>query len=132
MKKAGLLNLDLNTVLASLGHTDTIVIADCGLPIPDDVRRIDLALIKGEPSFLSVLDRVLDEMVVERCTVAQEVRDTNPVIDNEICKRFNHDSIQYITHEELKQQLKNAKAVVRTGEATPYANIILHAGVNFS
>ncbi|WP_243388141.1 D-ribose pyranase [Bacillus kexueae] len=132
MKKAGLLNLDLNTVLASLGHTDTIVIADCGLPIPDDVRRVDLALIKGEPSFLSVLDRVLDEMVVERCTVAQEVREANPVIDNEICKRFNHDSIQYITHEELKQQLKNAKAVVRTGEATPYANIILHAGVNFS
>jgi hypothetical protein len=28
----------------------------------------------------------------------------------------------------FKKQTRGAKTVIRTGEATPYANIILHAG----
>lgn len=132
MKKSGLLHKDINTVLASLGHTDTIVIADCGLPIPEEVKRIDLALVKGEPSFLSVLDALLEEMVVESCTLANEMIHHNESMHEEMCKRFKTVPIQYVTHEELKKRLKEAKAVIRTGEATPYANIVLHAGVDFS
>ena len=51
MKKHGVLNSEITSILASLGHTDTIVIADCGLPIPDGVKRIDLAVEIGKPSF---------------------------------------------------------------------------------
>jgi len=47
MKKHGILNSHISKVLTDLGHTDTIVIADCGLPIPDGVARIDLALELG-------------------------------------------------------------------------------------
>jgi D-ribose pyranase len=36
-----------------------------------------------------------------------------------------------IPHEEFKARTAAARAVVRTGEFTPYANVILIAGVTF-
>ncbi|QAV25682.1 D-ribose pyranase [Neobacillus thermocopriae] len=131
MKKQGVLNKELNTVFASLGHTDMIVIADCGLPIPEGVTRIDLSLIKGFPSFLSVLDPILEELEIEAITIAEEMQTHNPVMYQEIQKRFVNTTTHIVSHEQLKEMMKSAKAVIRTGEATPYANMILHSGVNF-
>lgn len=131
MKKRGILNKELNTVFASLGHTDMIVIADCGLPIPERVTRIDLSLIKGFPSFLSVLDPILEELEIEAITIAEEMQIHNPTMYQEIQKRFVNTTQHTVSHEQLKEMMKSAKAVIRTGEATPYANIILHSGVNF-
>jgi D-ribose pyranase len=51
MKRYGILNSHISKVLANLGHTDFIVIADAGLPIPDGVKKIDLAVKTGMPSF---------------------------------------------------------------------------------
>jgi D-ribose pyranase len=36
-----------------------------------------------------------------------------------------------VTHAQLKELSRNARAVIRTGEATPYANVILYSGVIF-
>ncbi|BBW97792.1 D-ribose pyranase [Geobacillus sp. FSL W8-0032] len=132
MKKQGILNKQLSTLLASLGHTDTIVIADCGLPIPNEEARIDLAVVKGVPPFLSVLDAVIDELVVERIVLAEEIKTQNPDMYESIKARMREVPIQFVPHEEFKVMTKEAKAVIRTGEATPYANIILRSGVNFS
>ncbi|ABO68518.1 MULTISPECIES: D-ribose pyranase [Geobacillus] len=132
MKKNGILNKELNTLLASLGHTDTIVIADCGLPIPNEEARIDLALVKGFPPFLSVLDAVINELVVEEIVLAEEIKTQNPDVYESIKARMSDVPIQFVRHEEFKEMTKQAKAVIRTGEATPYANIILRSGVNFS
>lgn len=66
MQKIGILNSDIAKVLADLGHTDTIVIGDCGLPVPAGVTKIDLALKPGTPSFLDVLTEVLKYMEVEK------------------------------------------------------------------
>ena len=49
MQKGGMLNSSIAKVLADLGHTDTIVIGDCGLPVPAGVQKIDLALKPGTP-----------------------------------------------------------------------------------
>jgi D-ribose pyranase len=132
MKKRGILNKELSTLLASLGHTDTIVIADCGLPIPNESARIDLSLVKGFPPFLSVLDAILEELEVEAFTLAEEIKTENPVMYENIQKRLASVPMQFVPHEQFKEMTKSAKAVIRTGEATPYANIILHSGVNFS
>jgi D-ribose pyranase len=40
MKRYGILNSHISKVLANLGHTDFIVIADAGLPISDVKRSI--------------------------------------------------------------------------------------------
>ncbi|MBL1703691.1 D-ribose pyranase, partial [Klebsiella pneumoniae] len=81
MKKHGVLNSEIASVLASLGHTDTIVIADCGLPIPDGVKRIDLAVEIGKPSFLDVLQVVADDMAIEKVTLAEEVINNNAEVN---------------------------------------------------
>ncbi|NLJ10324.1 D-ribose pyranase [Gracilinema caldarium] len=131
MKKQGILNANIASVLAYMGHTDTIVIADCGLPIPDETKRIDLAIRKGFPGFLDVLDAVRDDMVVESITLAEEIRTHNSDIHAKIVDRFPNAQIRYVSHEKFKELTSNCKAVIRTGEASPYANIILHSGVNF-
>jgi D-ribose pyranase len=131
MKKQGIINSHISQVLSTFGHTDTITIADCGLPIYDEAKRIDLSLKLGVPSFLDVLDSIRDDVVVEEITIANEIKDNNHDIHHAIIERFASVKINYVSHEEFKKLTIKSKAVVRTGEATPYANIILHAGVLF-
>ncbi|CAM3982053.1 D-ribose pyranase [Mesobacillus zeae] len=131
MKKQGILNSHISKVLANLGHTDTIVIGDCGLPIPDGVKRIDISLKIGTPGFIETLEAVLADMSVEKVTIASEIQEYNPETLTGIQKHFSKEQISQLTHEAFKQETAKAKAVIRTGEATPYANIILHAGVIF-
>ncbi|AGE76318.1 TPA: D-ribose pyranase [Bacillus thuringiensis] len=131
MKKHGVLNSEIASILALLGHTDTIVIADCGLPIPDGVKRIDLAVEIGKPSFLDVLQVVADDMAIEKVTLAEEVIINNAEVNKEIEQKLIEPAFEYVSHEQFKEHTKKAKAIIRTGEATPYANVILHAGVIF-
>jgi D-ribose pyranase len=131
MKKQGILNSHISEVLSRMGHTDTIVIADCGLPIPDGTIRIDLAIKLGNPSFMEVLEAVFQDMAVEKMTLANEIKEFNPNVMSEVLALTNGIPAQYMSHEQFKEETKKAKAIIRTGEATPFANIILHAGVIF-
>ncbi len=131
MKKNGILNSHIASVLAELGHTDTIVIADCGLPIPNGIKRIDLSLKLGVPSFLETLNTIIQDMEVEAATLATEIREKNPSINKSIEDLLPGKELTYVSHEQFKELTKHAKVVIRTGEATPYANIILQAGVIF-
>lgn len=131
MRKTKLINSEVSYTISKMGHTDSITIGDCGLPIPDGVNRIDLALKYGVPSFLETLDTILEELCVEEVIIAEEIVEKNTIIYNEILKRFENIKIIMVSHEEFKNMTKNSKAVVRTGECTPYANIILKSGVVF-
>lgn len=131
MKKIGIINSELSRVISELGHTDTIVIADCGLPIPPGVRRIDLALKRGVPGYVETLETILEEMQVERYTIAAEMKEASPELYEKTALLLEGAAEGNVTHERFKQLTREAKAVVRTGECTPYANVILHAGVIF-
>lgn len=140
MKKAGLLNPELNRRIARLGHTDTLVVADSGLPVPAEVPVVDLALVFGIPRFTEVLDAVLAEIVVESATIADQARGTTA--ETWVAERLGSAvppddvrpddvRITYVDHEELKRRVADAAFVVRTGETTSYANVLLHCGVPF-
>jgi D-ribose pyranase len=131
MKKRGILQHELSQVIAMLGHTDSLVIADAGLPIPPRVQRIDLAVTGGIPRFIQVLRAVLEEAQVERAVVAREMREKSPQLHGELVAALGTVPVDEVSHEELKQMTRQARAVVRTGEFTPYANIILFSGVVF-
>lgn len=131
MKKIGILNQPISSVIAGLGHTDTLVIADAGLPIPPETQRIDLALTKGIPTFLDTLRVVLTEMRVERAIVTEEMLKVSPDVYQAVKELLNDVPIETVTHLIFKEQTRSARAVIRTGEFTPYANIILVAGVVF-
>lgn len=134
MKKQGILNSDISRVLSYLGHTDTIAIGDCGLPIPDETERIDLALAFGIPTFMQTLEIVAQDMKIEKIVLAEEIRTQNPAVLQQIEALFDGQGIEieYVSHTALKERTKQCKAVIRTGETTPYANVILQAGCIFA
>ena len=128
MKKEGIINARLAGALAGLGHTDDVVVCDAGLPIPPGLEVVDLAFRFGVPSFETVLSGVLEELVVEGATAAEEV-DRNPRSYEFLTTRLP--DLDLVPHEELKRMVPGAKLVIRTGEATPYSNVILRCGVPF-
>ncbi|MEU0132717.1 D-ribose pyranase [Streptomyces sp. NPDC006296] len=129
MKKSGILNRHLAGALAALGHGDEVLICDVGMPIPPGPRLVDLAFRAGVPSFAEVLDGLLDELVVEGATAAGEIREANPEAARLLTARLP--GLELVTHERLKERTATARLVVRTGEARPYANVLLRCGVFF-
>lgn len=131
MKKGTLLNSEISAVIATMGHTDSICIADCGLPIPSSVKRIDISVVKGLPSFIATLDAILAELEVEEAILASELVSKAPDFYNALKEKLGNIPIHLISHEDFKAMTAQVKACVRTGEYTPYANIILKSGVTF-
>ncbi|PQZ47988.1 MULTISPECIES: D-ribose pyranase [unclassified Microbacterium] len=132
-KTATTINPALSRVISETGHTDLLVVTDAGLPIPQGSERIDLAYRAGAPAFLDVLDTVLAELVVEGATVSAEVAEKSPEVLTALRERFAGMGfeIELIPHVEFKKLSQGARAFVRSGEFTPYANVILHAGVAY-
>ena len=139
MKKGRLLNAELSYVIARLGHTDTLTIADAGLPIPAGPQRIDLALTPGTPDFMQVVNAVTLEMQVESALIAEEIKQHNPQLHSALLAvlealqqhQGNTITIRYTSHDQFKQQTQRSQAVIRSGECSPFANVILSAGVTF-
>lgn len=131
MKKQGVLNQDISCVVAGMGHADMLVIADAGLPIPAGTQRIDLALKPGLPGFLSTVEVVAADLKVDRIILAEEIREANAMVYGSLVAMFPDTEIEFISHEEFKTRTSRAKAIVRTGEFSPYANVILVSGVLF-
>ncbi|MQS98070.1 D-ribose pyranase [Companilactobacillus halodurans] len=131
MKKTRVINSDISRVIAQMGHFDTIGIGDAGMPVPDDTEKIDLALEAGIPSFMQVLENILSELEVQKVYLAEEIKTKNPDQLAAVRKVIGETPIEFIPHEEMKQNLSSTKAFIRTGEETPYSNIILESGVVF-
>ncbi|WP_406727468.1 D-ribose pyranase [Streptomyces sp. GD-15H] len=129
MKKHGILNRRLSGALAGLGHGDGVLVCDVGMPVPDGPRVVDLAFRAGVPSFAEVLEGLLAELVVEGATAATEVREANPAAAELLAGHFPE--LGLVPHERLKELTAGARLVVRTGEARPYANVLLRCGVFF-
>lgn len=132
MKKIGILHNELAHEIAKSGHHDKFVIGDAGLPIPDGVKCIDLALVEGQPSFMTTLKAVLEELHVEEAIIDTEMEEVSPHKKEELLELVGDQfPIKAIPHAELQEIAKEAKVIIRTGEFTPYTNIILVAGVLF-
>ena len=131
MKRQGILNKPVSSLIAGMGHTDSMLICDAGLPIAEGPERIDLSLRCGLPSFLEVLNTVLDELYVERAAIARETKEKSPEIYEALAQALDQAELEIISHELLKERSSVAKGIVRTGECSPFANVILYSGVVF-
>lgn len=128
----GILNPQLSRVIAETGHTDLLVVTDAGLPIPQNIERVDLSLLPNLPRFLDVLQAVTSELVVEGITLAEEIKTYSPELEKSILALFSKDiSVKYVPHVQFKETTKSARAAIRSGEFTSYANVILQAGVAY-
>lgn len=139
MKKGRLLNSEISYVVSKMGHTDSLTIGDCGLPVPDGVQRIDLAVYKGMPELIPVLKAVLEELFIEKVILAEEIKINNHDLNDEIIHIIKSIEIEenriidveYVPHLEFKKITSSSKAIIRTGEYKSFANIILVSGVTF-
>ena len=132
-RTSGIINPQLSRVIAECGHTDAIVVADAGLPIPLAVERIDLAYREGSPAFLDILDSVLEEFIVERAVISGEMETESPGMLAAVKERLEQFgvSVEAVPHVEFKALTRDARAIVRTGEYTPYSNVMLFSGAPF-
>lgn len=132
MKKNGLLNSNLSALLSDMRHIDQFTIGDAGLPVPEDVWQIDLALSENFPSFIAVLENILEDFEVEKIILAEEIKENNATQLENIKELLPDDiEIEFVSHEDFKVQTAHSKAIVRTGEMTAFSNIILQSGVIF-
>jgi len=132
MKKSGILHAELSRLVASMGHGDLLVIGDAGMPVPGGVPTIDLALRHGVPRFLDTLTTVLSELHVEAGVVADEMAAVSPELSAAFAAAWPRDiPLRRVSHDQLKELTRTARALVRTGECTAYANVVLVSGVTF-
>lgn len=131
MKKHGIIHAQLAGYIAALGHKDLFMIGDAGMPIPAGVPIVDLALCGGVPTFIQTVDAVLGEAEVEFYYLAEEIVEKNPKLLTYLQGKLSGVESQMVPHTELKEMSKNVKFAIRTGEFTPYPNVILRAGVAF-
>ena len=139
MKKTTLINAPLSACIAKLGHTDTICLCDAGLPVPAGVERIDLAVCQGTPKFFEVLAPIAAELSIEKVTIAQEMKKISPSFHKEFLaavekigkEQGKPIEVEEVPHVDFKKQTAKCSAIVRSGEVTYYANVIITAGVAF-
>ncbi len=132
MKRSGILHAELSRRVAASGHHDLIVIGDAGLPVPPGVDVIDLALRPGVPRFLETLGAVLEELVVQEGVIDAEMADVSPGLHRAFTEAWPQDvALRAVPHAELLELTQRAQVIVRTGEFTPYANVVLVSGVAF-
>jgi D-ribose pyranase len=132
MKKTGVLHAELSRVIAGMGHHDLLVIGDAGLPAPPGVAVVDLALREGVPTFLETLEVVLLELHVEEAIIDAELATVSPAMSEAFHRAWPADiPLREVPHAVLQETTRKARALVRTGEFTPYSNIVLVAGVVF-
>ena len=132
MKKIGILHNELSRTIAEMAHEDKILIGDAGMPVPKGVKMIDLAVTDGVPGFFQVLETILSELCVQKAIIDKEMDEVSPHMRKKLEEIIQADfPLEIRPHQEVKELSKNVKAIIRTGEFTPYSNIILEAGVLF-
>ncbi|MGL2207719.1 D-ribose pyranase [Oenococcus oeni] len=131
MKKTTVINSEISSVIAGMGHMDWLGIGDAGMPVPLGTKKIDLALTKNLPSFIDVLKNVLIELEVQKIYLADEIKTKNPEQLQAIKQLMPNVEIEFVPHSELKKDLAKTHAFIRTGEMTAFSNIILESGVVF-
>lgn len=131
MKRSGILNQQLSSAIASLGHGDLLMVVDAGFPIPRDAERIDLAIVRDVPDLRTVLELVHREVIAERIVIAAEMAQNNAPLEGWLRAEFADAEFDLVPHEEMLTSVPaRAKAIVRTGAFDPWGNIALSSGVD--
>lgn len=131
MKTDGLLNPQILQAVAALGHTQLLVIADAGLPVPKGVPVIDVSVSGGIPGFFQVLEAVKGELVMESFIYANEMQTQNPEGFRQLESTLSGLPMRAVAHTAFKALLEQANVIIRTGECSKFANVILIGGTNF-
>ena len=128
MLKTGILNPAINSLLSRVRHTNTLVIADRGFPFWPHIETIDISLIDDVPQVLDVLNAIRPNWIIGRAFAAQEfLAENTPPTISALENALLGVPIQFESHIELKKRVPHAIGLIRTGDTTQYANLILES-----
>ncbi|MCE5170529.1 D-ribose pyranase [Paenibacillus profundus] len=128
MKKGGILHPQLNRILSETGHTDMLTVCDRGFPVPMSVERLDLALCDDIPTVVDVLQAVAGEFIIDCVVITEEMQSFSPERVAELKALLPDVRWKVMAHVEFKQLCQESRAVIRTGDTTPYANLMIVSG----
>ncbi|RAV18785.1 D-ribose pyranase [Paenibacillus contaminans] len=128
MRRGGILHPTLNRILTETGHTDILTICDKGFSVPQNCERLDLALVEGIPTVLDVLRAIEAEFVIDTVIVTEEMKEASPERYQQLATEFPELSFTVVSHARFKEICPESRAVIRTGDAVPYANIMIVSG----
>jgi D-ribose pyranase len=128
MLKTGILNPALNSLLSRVRHTNTLVIADRGFPFWPMIETVDLSLVDNVPTVLQVLAALRPNFNIGKAWMAAEFQRENPVKTRAAFARaLTGIELKHEPHIEFKQRIPRAIGLIRTGDTTQYANLILES-----
>lgn len=128
MLRTGILNPALLHLLARIRHTNTLVIADRGFPFWPEIETVDLSLVDDVPTVAQVLAALKGNFVVGRAFAAEEFLKANPPEKAAAwTAALGAVPVSYEPHVEFKKRVPKAIGLIRTGDTTQYANIILES-----
>ena len=132
MRKGKILNGALNEAIDCMGHGDIMIIADAGLPIPQNIaKRVDLAITMDYPDVITILELVIEDFIYEKCLVAEEQKLYNPVMFNRVSSLIDRCQVETVPHAQIRESLRNkARVMVRTGSFMPWGNVVLYSGID--
>ena len=128
MLKTGILNPHINSLLARIRHTNTIVLADRGFPFWPQIETIDISLVDDVPQVAQLLAAIQQNWTLGRVWMAEEFREHNPAgTVSAITSLVAPRTITYEPHNAFKLRVPSAIGLIRTGDTTQYANMILQS-----
>jgi D-ribose pyranase len=129
MKEIGIVNRQIAKLISEQGHMDLLMVVDAGFPIPKEVECIDISWSENKPMVLEVLVELRKYFSVEKIIMANQTQATSPTLFQAISKSFGENMpVETMDHADFKLLSKTVKAVIRTGDFTAYANVILVSG----
>ena len=128
MLNSGIINPQLLNLLARVRHTNSLAILDCGFPNWPGVEVIDISLTRGVPTVLQVFDLIRPVFKVGKIWQAEEFlqRNSEETID-EFAKAVDGLKFTREPHAEFKGRIPSVIGLIRTGDATPYSNLIFES-----
>lgn len=128
MLKSGILNPHVLDLVARIRHTNTLVISDWAFPFWPEIETVDISLTHHIPSVLDVLDALTPVFQIGRIWQAEEFLAHNtPETIERFQKSFGTTPVTREAHVDFKKRVPLAIGLIRTGDAHPYANLIIES-----
>jgi D-ribose pyranase len=129
MLRNGILNPQLLSLLARVRHTNALIIADRAFPSWPGLETIDLSLVDGVPTVLQVLAAIRSNFIIAEAYMAEEFLKVNSApVRRAFAAALKGVDVVHEPHVRFKQRVPLGTGLIRTGDAVPYANMIVVSG----
>jgi D-ribose pyranase len=125
----GILNPAINALLSRVRHTNAFVIADRGFPFWPQIETVDISLVDDVPTVLEVVAAVRVNFKIGRAYMAREFTAENTRQTRaQFARALKGIPVEFESHADFKKRVPSAMGLIRTGDTTQYANVMLVSG----